>query len=284
MNFIYCCNRLLGCRVDQNNRLVEHGGRAVRVCELPIGIPFDHFAKMAKEAPVVIKTTLKLVLGVDRLDYTKGLKQRLRAFELFLELFPENQGKVALMQIAVPSRVDVKEYQDLKEELDQLVGRINGRFSTPNWSPIRYIYGTIGQFELAAFYRDSAVAMVTPLRDGMNLVAKEYVACQAKDNPGVLIMSPFAGASEMMHEALICNPYEILEVAKTINRALSMPEDERVSRMNFLRTREERNNVHKWMSSFLEVMKSINIKINVNILPSIMQSVNLQDFDGYLTG
>lgn len=125
-----------------------------------------------------------------------------------------------MLQIAVPSRTDVREYQDLKLEMDQLIGRINGRFTTPNWSPIRYIYGCVSQDELAAFYRDAAVALVTPLRDGMNLVAKEFVACQINTPPGVLIVSPFAGAGEMMHEALICNPYEIDEAAEVIHRYL----------------------------------------------------------------
>lgn len=125
-----------------------------------------------------------------------------------------------MLQIAVPSRTDVREYQDLKLEIDQLIGSINGRFTTPNWSPIRYIYGCVSQDELAAFYRDAAVALVTPLRDGMNLVAKEFVACQINTPPGVLIVSPFAGAGEMMHEALICNPYEIDESAEAIHRSV----------------------------------------------------------------
>lgn len=127
-----------------------------------------------------------------------------------------------MLQIAVPSRTDVREYQDLKLEMDQLIGCINGRFTTPNWSPIRYIYGCVSQDELAAFYRDAAVALVTPLRDGMNLVAKEFVACQINTPPGVLIVSPFAGAGEMMHEALICNPYEIDEAAEVIHRYMTV--------------------------------------------------------------
>lgn len=127
-----------------------------------------------------------------------------------------------MLQIAVPSRTDVREYQDLKLEMDQLIGCINGRFTTPNWSPIRYIYGCVSQDELAAFYREAAVALVTPLRDGMNLVAKEFVACQINTPPGVLIVSPFAGAGEMMHEALICNPYEIDEAAEVIHRYMTV--------------------------------------------------------------
>ena len=142
------------------------------------------------------------------------------------------------IQIAVPSRTDVKEYQELKEEMDQVIGRINGRFSTPNWAPIRSIYGCVSQAELAAFYRDASVALVTPLRDGMNLVAKEFVACQIEE-PGVLILSPFAGAGETMQEALLINPYKIDEVAELIHSALEMSRDEREVRMKHLRRREK---------------------------------------------
>ncbi|XP_050535102.1 uncharacterized protein LOC126902117 [Daktulosphaira vitifoliae] len=283
LNFVECCQRRLGCRVDRKNLLVEHGGRTVRIRPLPIGIPFDRFVQMAEQAPAVISTSLQLVLGVDRLDYTKGLVHRLKAFEVLLERYPQHRGKVALMQVAVPSRTDVKEYQDLKEEMDQLVGRINGRFTTPNWSPIRYIYGYVSQDELAAFYRDSAVAMVTPLRDGMNLVAKEFVACQIKEPPGVLIVSPFAGAGEMMHEALICNPYELTEAADTLHRALTMPEDERMLRMRCLRRREKIHNVDYWMRSFLKAMGTLISEDGDDVLPTTMQPVTLQDFDDYLS-
>ncbi|XP_015372030.1 PREDICTED: alpha,alpha-trehalose-phosphate synthase [UDP-forming]-like [Diuraphis noxia] len=283
LNFVDCCQRRLGCRVDRKNLLVEHGGRTVRIRPLPIGIPFDRFVEMAKQAPAVISTSLHLVLGVDRLDYTKGLVHRLKAFEILLERYPQHKGKVALMQIAVPSRTDVKEYQDLKEEMDQLVGRINGRFSTPNWSPIKYIYGYVSQNDLAAFYRDSAVAMVTPLRDGMNLVAKEYVACQIKESPGVLIVSPFAGSGEMMNEALICNPYELVEAADIMHRALTMPEDEKILRMRCLRRREKEHDVDFWMRSFLKAMGTLILEDGDDVLPTTMQPVTLQDFDDYLS-
>ncbi len=178
LNFVDCCQRNLGCRIDRKNLLVEHGGRSVRIRPLPIGIPFDRFVELAEGAKKIFETKQKIILGVDRLDYTKGLVHRLRAFEMLLERHPEHIGQVSLLQISVPSRTDVKEYQELKEEMDQLVGRINGRFTTANWSPIRYIFGCVGQDELAAYYREADVALVTPLRDGMNLVAKEFVACQ----------------------------------------------------------------------------------------------------------
>ncbi|KYN35667.1 Alpha,alpha-trehalose-phosphate synthase [UDP-forming] A [Trachymyrmex septentrionalis] len=281
LNFVDCCQRCLGCRVDRKNLLVEHGGRTVRVRPLPIGIPFDRFVSLAETATKVMQSNQKIVLGVDRLDYTKGLVHRLKAFEMLLEKHPEHREQVTMLQIAVPSRTDVREYQDLKLEMDQLIGCINGRFTTPNWSPIRYIYGCVSQDELAAFYRDAAVALVTPLRDGMNLVAKEFVACQINTPPGVLIVSPFAGAGEMMHEALICNPYEIDEAAEVIHRALTMPEDERTLRMNHLRRRERIYDVNYWMKSFLQVMGSLEEHDSVGA--TTMQPVTMDDFDDYLS-
>lgn len=138
LNFIDCCQRNLGCRVDRKNLLVELGGRTICVRPLPIGVPFDRFVQLAQNVkPVLQNQNQKIILGVDRLDYTKGLVHRLKAFERLLHKHPEHIEKVVLLQISVPSRTDVKEYQELKEEMDQLVGRINGRFTTPNWSPIR---------------------------------------------------------------------------------------------------------------------------------------------------
>ncbi|KAL4715519.1 hypothetical protein ACJJTC_009145 [Scirpophaga incertulas] len=283
LNFIDCCQRNLGCRVDRKNLLVELGGRTICVRPLPIGVPFDRFVQLAQNAkPVLSNANQKVILGVDRLDYTKGLVHRLKAFERLLEKHPEHIEKVVLLQISVPSRTDVKEYQDLKEEMDQLVGRINGRFTTPNWSPIRYIYGCVGQDELAAFYRDAAVALVTPLRDGMNLVAKEFVACQINQPPGVLIVSPFAGAGEMMHEALICNPYELDDAAEVIHRALIMPEDERTVRMNHLRRREQLNDVDSWMKAFLKAVDSLEEEAD-DIGATSMQPLTIDDFDEYLS-
>ena len=171
---------------------------------MPIGIPYHRFVQLAEEAPRVMKrTTETVILGVERLDYTKGLIHRLQAFEKLLEDHPEYIEKVYFMQITVPSRTNVQEYQDLTQEIDQLVGKIYGKFSTANWSPVRYIYGCIPQSELASYYRDASVALVTPLRDGMNLVCKEFVACQIGD-PGVLVLSRFTGAAELMQEALLC--------------------------------------------------------------------------------
>nr|ALE32749.1 trehalose-6-phosphate synthase 1 [Blattella germanica] len=283
LNFIDCCSRRLGCRVDRNNMLVELAGRTVHVKAHPIGIPFDRFVQLAETTPKFLNhaESEKIILGVDRLDYTKGLVHRILSFERLLEKYPEHIEKVTFMQISVPSRTDVREYQQLKEEMDQLVGRINGRFTKPNWSPVKYIYGGVSQEQLASFYRDSAVALVTPLRDGMNLVAKEYVACQIKE-PGVLILSPFAGAGGMMHEALVVNPYEIDKVADTINRALLMPLDEREVRMKQLRHREQQMDVNHWMSSFLATMGALDDDSEVDPLSAKMTPLTLDDFDQYL--
>ncbi|XP_014255923.1 alpha,alpha-trehalose-phosphate synthase [UDP-forming] [Cimex lectularius] len=277
INFIDCCNRRLGCRIDRSEMLVEHGGRSVKVCPLPIGIPFERFSSLAEKAPKLSNRTI--ILGVDRLDYTKGLPQRLKAFEMLLANYPEHIEKVEMLQIAVPSRTDVKEYQDLKLEMDQLVGRINGRFTTPNWSPIRYIYDTVSQDILAGFYRDAAVAFITPLRDGMNLVAKEYVACQVNSPPGVLIISPFAGAGESMNEAIICNPYELKAASEALHRALTMPEDERILRMNYLRKREQKRDVKYWLNKFMDEMEQLNE--GNGKLSRVIQPITLEEFDKY---
>uniref|UniRef100_A0A7M5XCU2 Trehalose-6-phosphate synthase n=1 Tax=Clytia hemisphaerica TaxID=252671 RepID=A0A7M5XCU2_9CNID len=283
VNFIDCCQRGLGSRVDRRAMLCEHGGRSVRIRALPIGIPYKHFEALANSAPPnsISNESIRIILGVDRLDYTKGIKKRFLAYKKLLENNPKYIEKVLFLQIAVPSRTDVKEYQDLKEEIDKLVGMINGKFSTSKWSPVRYIYGQINQIELAGFYRDADIAFVTPLRDGMNLVAKEFVACRVA-KPGVLILSPFAGAGEMMHEAIRVNPYEIDSVAKELDRALSMPDDEREVRMNALRAREKVTDVDFWMKRFLTNIGTLIQEDGEEVLPTKMQPLSIEDFNSYL--
>ncbi|CAH1726380.1 uncharacterized protein LOC114122764 isoform X1 [Aphis gossypii] len=290
LNFIDCCCRRLGCRVDRTNMLVELAGRTIQVKALPIGIPFDRFVQLSEKAPAFLNMSddVKVILGVDRLDYTKGLVHRILAFEKFLDKYPEHREKVVLLQISVPSRTDVKEYKQLKDETELLIGRINGRFSMPNWSPIRYIYGCLSQEQLAALYRDCAVALVTPLRDGMNLVAKEFVACQIR-TPGVLILSPFAGAGGTMHEALLVNPYELDEMANVLHRAVRMPLDERELRMTQLRHREQLLDVNYWMTSFFSSMGALGDDTGDGNaddgtgLPSKTMQLQLDDFDMYLS-
>jgi trehalose 6-phosphate synthase/phosphatase len=250
-NFMDCVERTLGARVHRREMFVEYGTRTTRIGAFPIGIEFEEFESLAKGAKAREPGREKIVLGVDRLDYTKGIPERIRAFERLLELHPEHREHVVLLQLAVPSRSQVSEYKELKREIDELVGSINGRFATANWSPIRYLYRSVPQERLATIYRDADVALVTPLRDGMNLVAKEFVACQVAD-PGVLILSRLAGAADTMRESLLVNPYDVDGTAEAIHRALGMDETERASRMSGLRRRERRKNLDVWTQSFLE--------------------------------
>ena len=250
-NFLECVERLLAQRVDRESRLIEHGERTVQVGAFPIGIDFRQYEQRAMSVQKRDRRREKVVLGVDRLDYTKGIAQRLLAFQRLLEVRPEHREKVVLLQLAVPSRDQVSEYQQLKREIDELVGRINGRFATGGWSPIQYLYRSIPPERLSQLYRDSDVALITPLRDGMNLVAKEFVASQV-DDPGVLVLSRLAGAAETMREAILVNPFDIDGTAQAIHRALGMDEAERRSRSVALRRRERRNSVELWARSFLE--------------------------------
>jgi trehalose 6-phosphate synthase/phosphatase len=249
-NFIDATERLLGARVDRGARSIEHGERTVSVGAFPLGTDARRFAEWANAAPDPEPSTVTCVLGVDRLDYTKGLPEKIRAFERFLELHPEHHERVVLMQIAELSRDQLPEYQRVKREVDELVGKVNGRFATQTWTPIHYRHRGVSPTELAGIYRDADVALVTPLRDGMNLVAKEYVACQTRE-PGVLILSRLAGAAETMPEALLVNPYNTDAVAAAIHTALQMSLPERTERMSALRRREGVRDVHAWVDGFL---------------------------------
>ncbi len=251
-NFLDCVERRLAARVDSRRMAVEYGDRTSQVGYFPLGIEFDRFEACARSAARPKNAAReRIVLGVDRLDYTKGLPERIRAFERLLELYPEHRERVVLLQLAVPSRSQVAEYRQLKRDIDEVVGRVNGRFSTASWSPIRYLYQSMSQERLAGLYRDADVALVTPLRDGMNLVAKEFAAAQV-DDPGVLVLSRLAGAADTMHEALLVNPYNIDETAEAIHRALTMDEAERASRVAALRRREKRYDLDAWVRTFLQ--------------------------------
>jgi trehalose 6-phosphate synthase/phosphatase len=250
-NFLDCAERLLGARVDRSAGKVEHGEHTVSVGVFPLGIDTERFARLAREAPERDEREARIVLGVDRLDYTKGLPEKIRAFERLLELYPDYRERVVLLQIAEPSRDELPEYQRLKRQVDELVGRVNGRFSTPRWTPIRYLRRSVPPEELAGLYRDADVALVTPLRDGMNLVAKEYVACQTRE-PGALILSRLAGAAESMQEATLVNPYNVDAVASALAEALSLDVAERTERMRALQKRERRRDVHDWLARFLD--------------------------------
>jgi trehalose 6-phosphate synthase/phosphatase len=249
-NFLDSVERLLGARVDRETGKIEDGRRTVSVSAFPLGIDCERYMRAAEQAPPREPGGERIVLGVDRLDYTKGLPEKIKAFERLLELHPEHRERVVLLQIAVPSRGEVPEYQRLKRQVDELVGRVNGRFATSRWTPIRYLHRSVPHEELAALYRDAEIALVTPLRDGMNLVAKEYVVCQVRD-PGVLILSRLAGAAETMHEALRVNPYNTDQVAEALHLALGMDGSERSARMRALQRREGRHDVHAWVDQIV---------------------------------
>ena len=274
-NFLDCVERVLGARVHHDSMTVEYGDRTTRVGAFPIGTEFDAFESLAREAPRQPETQReRVVLGVDRLDYTKGIPERMRAIARLLELHPEHRERVVLLQLAVPSRSQVAEYKALKREIDELVGSINGRFATANWSPIRYLFRSFSQERLAAIYRDADVALVTPLRDGMNLVAKEFVACQVSE-PGVLILSRLAGAADTMREALLVNPYDVDGTAEAIHRALGMGENERSSRVAALRRRERRDDLDAWTHSFIEAARGGRAAV---------QPMGDADFEAWLGG
>ena len=232
-----------------------------RIKTYPIGTDPEGFAEMSMRASKTSAGQLleripnDIVLGVDRLDYTKGITYRLRAFEHLLEQFPSLRGKVSMIQISAPSRSRVPEYLQEREQVDRLVGSINGRFSETGWAPIHYFYRSFAQEELVAFYRTARVCLVTPLRDGMNLVAKEFVASQG-DDPGILVLSKFCGAVEGMSEAVIVNPYDIEGTANAINRALRMRKSERRQRWESLIEGVRRDTAQTWSDSFLSDLSS----------------------------
>jgi trehalose 6-phosphate synthase len=236
-----------------------------QLATFPIGIDVDEFAKRATNAmrrPDVsrLRASLqgaKLVLGVDRLDYSKGLANRVRAFDRLLENQPRLKRGVSLLQVAVLSRGNIKAYRELKEELATLVSEINGRHGEVDWTPIRYLNKGFSQLTLAGFYRTAHVGLVTPLHDGMNLVAKEYVAAQNPLDPGVLVLSSFAGAAKELDAALLVNPHDIDAVAQQIGRGLSMSIGERRERWQQMVTKLRRAPVRSWFTDFLHTLAEV---------------------------
>jgi trehalose 6-phosphate synthase len=192
-----------------------------------------------------------MMLGIDRLDYTKGIPGRLQAFAEALTSFPDILKRITFVQIIIPSRTDVPRYQKLKEEIERLVGQINGQFTQPGWTPVQYMYRSLKKDELLSYYRCADIGLVTPLKDGMNLVAKEYCACNV-DKRGAIILSEFAGAAaELFQHAVLVTPFDIKGVAAPINSAFTMSKEERSQRMSALRQIVRRNNVFHWVESFL---------------------------------
>jgi trehalose 6-phosphate synthase/phosphatase len=249
--------RILGLEVEVDR--VNHGDREVRVAAMPMGIDVGAFQALAEDPTVVAEAQqvrehragVQCVLGIDRLDYTKGIPRRLLAFERLLEQRPKDAPPVQLVQVAVTSRGDVSEYQTFKRGVDELVGRINGRFGTPGFTPIRYVNRALNARDVTVLYLAADVMLVTPLRDGLNLVAKEFVAART-DGDGVLVLSEFAGVASELPEALQFNPYDVDGAAAALAAALSMPVDERRRRMAAMRQGLANHDVHRWVRSFLD--------------------------------
>ena len=242
---------------------VDLGRRRVLVRAIPIGIDAEALAEMAEsishgpESRRLIESLAgrQLILGVDRLDYSKGLPQRFEAFERLLADYPEHRSKVTLMQIAPVSRGEVRQYRELRRDLDRRAGRINGRFAEFDWMPLRYLNRSFGRHILAGFYRHARVGLVTPLRDGMNLVAKEWVAAQDPANPGALVLSSFAGAAYELADALLVNPLDADAMAEALHRALTMPPAERQERWQAMMRKVADNTTTTWQETFLRLLE-----------------------------
>ena len=257
----YCVREGEG-RLLPDGRVSAFGGREAVVAHFPIGIDAAEFARAsrsreARQAYGRMRRSLlgrQMIVGVDRLDYSKGLEERFRGYERFLGEHPDMASQVFFLQIAPPSRSDIGSYQEIRTRLEQLSGQINGTFAEIDWVPLRYVNRGYSRRALAGIYRAAHVGLVTPLRDGMNLVAKEYVAAQDPHDPGVLILSQFAGAAEQMREALLINPYNPEEIADAIAQALAMPKAERLRRFEPLLHGVMTDEVTKWRTDFVTAL------------------------------
>lgn len=252
----------MGATIDAGNMLTV-GGRTVRLLACPVGIDAKEFAghaasEKARETYARVRESAvgrALIVGVDRLDYSKGLEERFLGYERFLTENPAERKEVVLLQIAPPSRGSVDSYQRIRSTLEGLAGRINGAHAGLDWVPIRYVNQGYPRDMLAGVYRASKVGLVTPLRDGMNLVAKEYVAAQDPEDPGVLILSRFAGAAEQMGEALLVNPHSAEEISDALSKALSMSREERIQRWRKLMRNVEEHDVMWWLKRFTDALQ-----------------------------
>ena len=309
-HFISSVSRVL--HYDTNINSIHAGSRIIKVDSFPMGIDYEKFHQEAenqqnRNEQTLLKTRLeqnraltpdaKFILSIDRLDYTKGIAKRLEALEYFLEKHPEYNEKVRLIMLAVPSRENVPQYQQLKKEVDELVGKINGKFSTATWVPVWYFYRSLPFEELIELYTSCEIAFLTPIRDGMNLVAKEYIASRT-DQTGVLILSEMAGVAQEMNDALLINPNDYNQMAEALKTALEMPLEEQISRNQILQKRIKRYNVEKWASAFMEALNSTtqlkeekltrflgksNFEKIISKFKASQSRIFLLDYDGTLT-
>lgn len=257
-SFRHYCEKEMGGIINGDDITV--GDRTIKAIACPIGIDFKEFTaltkgKTAEATRQRMRNSLqdrKLIVGVDRLDYSKGLEDRMLGLERFLKDHPKYQRNLVMVQIAPPSRAEVESYKEIRATLEALTGAINGGFADIDWTPIRYVNQGYGRDELAGIYSEAHIGLVTPLRDGMNLVAKEYVAAQNPDDPGVLVLSRFAGAAMQMKEALLINPYSAEEMSDAILTALEMPLAERKERWAALMKSIEQEDVIWWRKKFTQ--------------------------------
>lgn len=303
-HFLSSVSRILSLGNTMGN--IKMQNRLISVDAFPMGIDYDKFEKAASSPETALKverykplfSNQRVILSIDRLDYSKGIKHRLLAFDKFLDTYPEYKGKVCLFLLVVPSRDKVDQYQQLKEEIDTLVGKIDGKHSRVDWTPIHYFYRGFTFNGLSALYSKSDVALITPLRDGMNLVCKEYVASRP-DEKGVLILSEMAGAAKELSEAILINPNDENAIVSAIHQALEMSEEEQAHRIKDMRNKIRRYNVHRWVEVFIEELnlvkekqlemntKLINSKRSDSIKKKYDESSNrvfFLDYDGTLKG
>jgi len=269
-NFIQCVRTLIKDAVIKGKGqvlTVQVGNRKIKVGNFPISIDYEYFIEKTATREVsdcawFIHENLsdrQILLGIDRLDYTKGIIERLKAFERALIKYPDLRGKISFIQIVVPSRTLIDEYKVLRSEIEETVGNINGRFTKYGWVPVHYIFGHLDFYELLAYYKSSEIAVITPLKDGMNLVAKEYCACSLDGN-GVLILSEFAGASaQLCRGAIMVNPYDVDNVADSIYKAFKMSDDEKRTRMKKMRQGIKKQDIFWWVDSFLQAAFTENL-------------------------
>jgi trehalose 6-phosphate synthase len=270
-----------GGSVARDRASIEFGGRRVQIGAFPVAISTSVYARAARKAArssgaETLRASLGgrwLIVGVDRLDYSKGIAHRLQAFSQFLDAAPLWRSKVTYLQVTPKSRVEVPEYGEMERELSTLVGRINGRHGTEAWTPIRYVNRSYSRAALAAFYRMAKVGLVTPLRDGMNLVAKEYVAAQDPEDPGVLVLSRFAGAAAELDGALVVNPHETEAMGQAIRTALELPLAERQERHRRMFARLSENDIDHWAERFLSAL--MESRQRPRILDSLRQFFTL---------
>jgi trehalose 6-phosphate synthase/phosphatase len=262
-NFMKCIERQPNVKLVTKSKMIYFEKHKTKIMQFPLGISYKEYHQRAN-SPTVLKKAAKLkklyrnrklILGIDRLDYTKGILDRIKAFELLLEENPKYREKVVLIQIASPSRNKIEEYLTMKKEIDEAVGKINGKYRNETWTPIMYFSKEIPQDSLLAYYRVSDIGLLTPLRDGMNLIAKEFIASNNENT--VLILSEFAGASEELTNAIKVNPYNIHSITEAIKTAVDMPFEEKKYRFQSMKKKVKEHDSEWWYSNFLKEWKQV---------------------------